>query len=99
MIENPFSIIERRLNRLESLLLEIKGTFNLLPSTNIDADEILILDEAAAHLRISSSLIYKNPKKWGGRKIAGQWRFRKSELDKIFAQEEAIEDVLKQKNR
>lgn len=60
MLENPFSVLERRLNRLEFLLLEIKETTHT-PSTTKDH---LTIQEAAELLNVAVPTIYS----WVGAK-------------------------------
>ena len=85
MLENPFTVIDRRFNRLESLLVEIKGIVYSMPPASVEAKDNLTLQEVAEEFGVSESLLYRDPKRWGGQKVAGKWRFRRSELNKIFA--------------
>lgn len=55
MLENPFSILERRLNRLEALLIEVKDA-QLMPSH--DAPEVGGIELAQQVTRLSKPRIY-----------------------------------------
>ncbi|SIQ52838.1 helix-turn-helix domain-containing protein [Pontibacter lucknowensis] len=58
MMENPFAIIEKRIDRIESILLNIQERLDKTDSTQSTGD-FLTVDEAAAYLNISKSAIYE----------------------------------------
>lgn len=58
MIENPFAILERRLNRLESLLLSIKEGQTSLGENTSPQEKPLSVDEAADLLRLRKPTVY-----------------------------------------
>ena len=49
-------------------------------------DAILTVKEAAEYLRMREQTLYRlvNQKKIPGRKIGGQWKIKKSSIDKLF---------------
>ena len=55
-----------------------------------DTDEILDIKDAAKYLRIKVRTLYglMKQKKVPGVKIGGQWRFKRSQLDAMFEEEE-----------
>jgi excisionase family DNA binding protein len=52
-------------------------------------EEILNLEEASRYLRIKRRTLYTLAARGGvpAAKIGGQWRFRKSQLDRLFEEE------------
>jgi excisionase family DNA binding protein len=58
MIDNPFAVLERRLNRLEFLLLEIKETHLHPINNNKHSDGLLTIDEAAKLLTLAVPTLY-----------------------------------------
>lgn len=81
MLENPFSIIERQLNRLESLLLVL--TENHKNSTP-EQEKPLNIQQAAEYLTLAVPTIYAmvSRKEIPVRKRGGRLYFNKAELDK-----------------
>lgn len=55
------------------------------------ANEILNLEEASRYLRIKRRTLYSLAARGEvpAAKIGGQWRFRRSQLDKLFEEERA----------
>ena len=55
-------------------------------------EELLILEELAKYLKISKHTLYKMLEKGKipGFKIANQWRFRKSEIDKWIEEQRKL---------
>jgi len=55
-MENPFSVIDKRLDRIESLVLELtsKGTQPILPNT----PDLLSIDEAVLLLNLAKPTVY-----------------------------------------
>ncbi|HSB67719.1 MAG TPA: helix-turn-helix domain-containing protein [Candidatus Methylomirabilis sp.] len=54
--------------------------------SDIDAEEILNLEEASRYLRIKRRTLYTLAARGvvPAAKIGGQWRFRKSQLERLF---------------
>ena len=80
-MENPFSILETRLNRLEELLLDLKqSTTSTTPPP--EADQLLTPEETATLLKVSKVTVWD----WGRkgilhpRRIGNQVRYLKSEV-------------------
>lgn len=67
-MDNPFSILERRLNRLEDLLLDVKQT--LSPSLVVGEDQLLTPQETANLSKVSKVTIWS----WGTKGILNPWR-------------------------
>ncbi len=80
-MENPFSILERRLNRLEDLLLEVKQC-TTSPLAQVAADQLLTPDETAALLKVSKVTVWDWGKKGilNPRRIGNQVRYLQSEV-------------------
>ncbi len=70
---DPIAILtERQIRNIVSdevwnCLKTFQPDFPVKPSA--DEDPIFTLDETADYVRVSPSLIYKNPQKWGARKL------------------------------
>lgn len=79
MLENPFAVLERRLNRLESLLLELRDA---LPVSTVPApaDDLLNVKQAAGYLGIAPQTVYQNIGRLPHVKKHGRLYFRKVEL-------------------
>lgn len=78
MVDNPFAVLERRLNRIESLLLEIQESKPVF--TPAPADEFLSLKDAAQFLGVAPQTMYQNIKKLPHMKRFGKLTFKRSEL-------------------
>jgi excisionase family DNA binding protein len=53
-------------------------------SASMDSDEILTVEEVAALLKLHPKTVYKKAGDLHGYRIGRQWRFRKSEIMKLF---------------
>lgn len=58
MTENPFTILEQRLNRIESLLLQIKTSQQEVSKTSLTTDKLLTVEQAANFLNLAVPTIY-----------------------------------------
>lgn len=78
-MNNPFSVLESRLSRIEELILDLK-----YPSTTATppppADEFLSLKQAAEFLSIAPQTVYQNVKRIPHSKRFGKLFFRQSDL-------------------
>ena len=79
MVENPFASIERRFNRLENLLIEMRDSLPAAPTDTL-ADDFLSLKEAAEFLSVAPQTIYQNIKKIPHQKRFGKLYFKRSGL-------------------
>lgn len=79
--ENPFSIIERRLNQLEALQSEALQILRSTPSRTISTEELPVTtDEAARQFGIAKQTLYQNAKKIKHTKRFGRLYFYPSDL-------------------
>jgi excisionase family DNA binding protein len=58
MTENPFMVLENRLNQLESILLEIRAHQTQMPAGPLSADQLLTVEEASKFLTLAVPTIY-----------------------------------------
>ena len=97
LIDNPFAVIDRRFNHLESLLLEIKRSNATLHSS--DPEAVLTAAQAAEFFQISLPTFREWDKRGlvPRRVIAGEIRYLRSELIASL-QEPKVNRVVKRKN-
>ena len=78
MIDNPFAVLDRRINRLESLLVEIRDSV----SNPAPADEVGGIELARQVTRLSAARIYTlvSERKLPHKKRGNRLTFRRAEL-------------------
>ena len=86
-MENPFEILEKRIIRIEQLLLEIKGDFQLVVQPTENVNDNLTISEAASYLKVSKVTIhkYKNNALFPFYQGGGTVYFKKSEIDEALS--------------
>lgn len=77
-MNNPFLVLESRLNRIEELLLDLK--YPSTTPTPAPADDFLSVKEAAEFLSIAQQTIYQNIKRIPHQKRFGRLYFKRLEL-------------------
>jgi excisionase family DNA binding protein len=84
MIDNPFEVIERRFNRLESLLVNLVKAQENPENQNCDSENYLSIKEAAKLLNLRVPTLYSEASLGTipCNKQAGRLYFLKSELTK-----------------
>lgn len=90
MIENPFLVLDRRMNRLEDLLLEIINSQKPEPQ-NDPATNYLTVSQAAERLQVAKSTLHRwaSTGKLNRYRIGGRVYFLESELLETFKKFEA----------
>jgi hypothetical protein len=63
--------------------------------TDLTENTILTLDEAAAHLRVTTRWLANHAGEWGGVKLGKYWRFIREKIDGRLSEEADREMVLR----
>lgn len=82
-MENPFEEIDKRLSRIENLILKLLNQNSAQPAISNKLKRYT-LPEAAEYLRMSESTLYQYRPEIGGCKLGRRWIFTEDELNRFL---------------